>query len=336
MKKIVSIVGARPNFIKLDPNLPQIIIHTGQHYDVDMSDVFFKDLKLQKPKYHLGLNKSQVGPMISGLQKIFQKEKPKMVMVYGDTNSTAAGAIAAYQERIPVGHVEAGMRSFNRQMLEEYNRIITDHIASLNFCPTKTAINNLKKEGISDCHFVGDVMYDRLLLTKSRFRNFKQKDYIFMTLHRAETVDNKEILKKIFKNLAKVEKKIIFPIHPRTQKSVKKFTIKIGKNMKVSKPLSYSKTVKAILESKAVITDSGGLQKEAYFLKKPCFILRHETEWPEIVDGKSIFLISPKNLDKFSKLLEEKLPRPTVKQELFGNGEAWKNIRNILKQKSYL
>lgn len=336
MNTLLSVVGTRPNFIKLDPTLPQIIVHTGQHYDDKMSDLFFRDLHLPKPEYNLNLKQSQVGLMIQGLEKVYENQKPALVLVYGDTNSTAAGAIAAYQKRIPVAHVEAGLRSGNRQMLEEFNRIISDHIADYNFCPTATAVHNLRHEGLTNTFFTGDVMYDLILRVKKSLGKLEQKDHVLFTCHRAETVDDKKLLDRLLTALGKVKRNILFPIHPRTKRSVRRFKIRLANNIKPVEPLSYSETIKAAIEAAAVITDSGGLQKEAYFLQKPCVIIRSETEWPEIVDGKSILLLEPGNWQDLPNLFRKNLPKPTVNKDLFGDGTAWKKIRRVLQKEGFL
>jgi UDP-GlcNAc3NAcA epimerase len=335
MKKILSIVGARPNFIKLDPTLSQIIVHTGQHYDDAMNAVFFKELRLPSPRYNLGISDNAIGKMIQKLMEVYDREKPDLVIVFGDTNSTAAGAIAAYQMRIPVAHIEAGMRSGDRRMLEEYNRIVSDHIATLNFCPTKTAVENLKHEGVTNYHFVGDVMYDRILPLRKKFKTWKNNNDIYLTCHRAENVDDKQFLTKLLRVLGESKRRIIFPIHPRTKKRIGEFRLRLPENMKAIRPLSYLEGLKAIANAEVVITDSGGVQKEAYFLGKPCLILRRETEWPEIVDGKSVRLIPYAEMSSIPRLLSGKLSKHQVKTDVFGNGQAWKKIKNILKEEGY-
>jgi len=336
MSKIISVVGARPNFIKLDSSLPQIIVHTGQHYDDEMSAIFFRDLHLPKPKYNLGVNDCDIGNMIQKLTEIFQKEKPRLVIVYGDANSTAAGAIAAYQKRIPVAHVEAGLRSSNRRMLEEYNRIISDHIATLNFCPTRTAVENLKREGLTNMYLVGDVMYDRILPLKKKFKKGKRQDYIYLTCHRAENVDDKQFLFLLFRALGKTKRRIIFPVHPRTKQQIKTFRLKLPDNIEVVAPLGYEQGLQAMTQASVVITDSGGMQKEAYFLGRPCLILRRETEWPEIVDGKSILLVPPEHVRGLEKILSNNLQKPRIGSKLFGDGHAWKKIKQVLKKEGFL
>jgi len=336
MKKIISIVGARPNFIKLDAGLPQIIVHTGQHHDIDMSKSFFDELVLPPPKYNLGCNQNQLGKMILKLEGVLVKERPDLVIVYGDANSAAAGAVASYQQRIPVSHVEAGLRVFDKQMLEEHNRVISDHIACLNFCPTETAFYNLKKEGLDNGYLVGDVMIDRLVRHKDLFRKKGSKEYILLTCHRAEAVDNPNFMKKFIFALSEIKQKIFFLVHPRTKKRIKEFKLGLPKNVKGLKPLGYRETLKMINNARAVVTDSGGLQKEAYFLKKNCVIIRNETEWPEIVDNHSIFLIRPDEIEYLPNLLNKDFSDPKVEEGLFGNGRAWKKIKKILAEKGFL
>ncbi len=331
MKKIISVIGARPQFIKEFPinnqiknfsNLKEILVHTGQHYDYEMSKIFFEELKLPEPDYHLEVGSSnhgkQTGLMLSKLEEVYLKEKPDIVFVYGDTNTTLAGALAAGKLKIPVAHIEAGLRSFNKSMPEEINRVLTDHISSYLFCPTKTALENLKKEGISGkkkVFLVGDVMEEAInlvmvLIEKKRgiLKEFdlKEKDYVLVTIHRAENTDNKERLEKIFIILKELSKdfKVIFPIHPRTEKQRKVFGIRAPKSIKIIKPLSYLNMLSLEKNSYAILTDSGGVQKEAFWFSVPCFVLRKETEWVETVKDGNNFLVDL-NLKKIKNLLEK-------------------------------
>jgi UDP-GlcNAc3NAcA epimerase len=304
--KIVSIVGARPQFIKLAPlsiilrkKHKEIILHTGQHYDEEMSSNFFSELEIQTPDYNLGIGSGnqgeQTGKMLAKIEEVLLFEMPDLVLIYGDTNTTLAGALASAKLRIPIGHIEAGLRSYNNGMPEEINRIIADKLSTLLFCPTKTSILNLRKEGIKKGVFlVGDVMYDSLHYYKKvaekkskilKNLGLKEKEFYLLTIHRAENTDVRENLKKIVKLLPQLEKKTVFPLHPRTKKQLVQFgfwkEIESMGNLLVTQPLSYLDTL--ILEKNAafILTDSGGIQKEAFFFKTPCLTLRNETEWLE-------------------------------------------------------
>ena len=306
MKKVINIVGARPQFIKLAPlskvlreiKFKEIIIHTGQHYDENMNDLFFEELEIPKPDYNLkvgsGNHGQQTGKMLIGIEKILIKEKPDLVIVYGDTNSTLAGALATSKLHIPLAHVEAGLRSFNKKMAEEINRIVVDHLSDLLFCPTETAVENLKKEGITKgVYLVGDIMFDALMYfsriseKKSKILeklNLNPKSYYLATVHRAENTDNYERLKNILTAFSKLEEPLVFPIHPRTKKMIKYFGLNnLLDGILVIEPVGYLDMIKLEKNAKAILTDSGGVQKEAFWLKVPCITLRDETEWIETV-----------------------------------------------------
>lgn len=313
--KIATISGARPQFIKGAPvtkavrekGLEEILIHTGQHYDDEMSSIFFRDLNLPEPDYNLGVGSGshgqQTGKMLIEIEKVLVAEKPDLVLVYGDTNSTLAGALAACKLNIPLAHVEAGLRSFNRQMPEEHNRVITDHCADLLFCPTKTAVINLAKESItSGVHLVGDVMYDAVLLYRERIeRNslilerlaVKNRKYILVTVHRAENTDNLERLGNIMKGLEKIAAEylpVIFPVHPRTRKQFTSAGM-LPIHVRLIEPISYFDMLKLEKHAKIILTDSGGVQKEAFFFRVPCITLRDETEWVETVEAGGNVLV---------------------------------------------
>lgn len=314
--KILSIVGARPQFIKEFPihnqlknskEFEEVLVHTGQHYDYEMSLVFFEELNIPKPDYHLGVgsgtHSQQSGKIMERLEKVLMKEKPSLVLVYGDTNTTLAGALSSTKLNIPVAHIEAGLRSFNKKMPEEINRILTDHISTFLFCPTKTAIENLKKEGIVSSkikekyvYLVGDVMEEALSLVLPKVEkgkkilgelNLKEKKYLLITIHRAENTDTKERLEKIFKILEKLSKdfEIVLPIHPRTKKQIEKFKIKVPEKLRIINPLSYIKMLSLEKNAHTILTDSGGVQKEAYWFSVPCLTLRRETEWIETLES---------------------------------------------------
>jgi UDP-GlcNAc3NAcA epimerase len=308
MLKIISIVGARPQFIKAavlrelfekTEDITEILIHTGQHYDVSMSDIFFKDLNINPAEYKLGIHGSGAGDttgrMLAEIEKVLVLEKPDAVLVYGDTNSTLAGALAATKLHIPLIHVEAGLRSFNKKMPEEINRILTDHVSDILFCSTQTGIDNLKNEGITDNVFhVGDIMYDATL------RAIREKEFVkelqgidltvqniaACTIHRAENTDNPKNLKEIFHYLREQCNKyqIILPIHPRTKKAIQLHNVDTGR-INLIDTIGYFEMQALLSASKIVFTDSGGLQKEAFFHQVPCVTLRNETEWVELVSS---------------------------------------------------
>jgi len=284
--KIASIIGARPQFIKAAPISKElrkahdeIIIHTGQHYDDELSKIFFDSLHIPKPDHNLGVGSSshgvQTGKMLIGIEELLLKEKPDLVLVYGDTNSTLAGALASVRLHISVGHVESGLRSFDRSMPEEINRIMTDHISDLLFAPTETAVANLKKEGMTNgVHLTGDVMYDALLhnikiAEKSKILeqfNIEPKDYLLITVHRQSNTDDAENLSNILEALSEIEETVIFPIHPRTKKFINIHGLKrkIKGNMFLTKPIGYMDFLWLEKNAKKILTDSGGIQKEAY------------------------------------------------------------------------
>ncbi len=308
--KVVSIIGARPQFIKCAPvsrelhrqGAVEVLVHTGQHYDDSMSGVFFRELDIAAPNYHLGVGSGahgqQTGEMLKGLEVILQKERPDVVLLYGDTNSTLAGALAAAQLHRPVAHVEAGVRSFNRRMPEEINRVITDRLSALLLCPTTPAVDNLRREGIvAGVHLVGDVMYDALWDTVDQAAHhpaiFKRLgvqpgDYILATVHRAENTDRLERLEGIIAalvSLVRSGRTIVFPVHPRTRNRLASLTFHHPERLLMIDPLSYREMV--LLEAKAqlIVTDSGGIQKEAFWLGVPCITLRDETEWIDTVES---------------------------------------------------
>ena len=308
-KKILTIVGARPQFIKAAAvsralsnfDLQEILVHTGQHFDYGMSDIFFSEMEIPHPKYNLGINTlshgAMTGRMLEAVEKVILDEKPEFLMVYGDTNSTLAGALAASKLHIPVAHVEAGLRSFNMRMPEEINRILTDRISSHLFCPTLTAVNNLKAEGFDhfDCQveLVGDVMYDAALYysqkssEKSTVRKNLQieQPFILATLHRQENTDDLQNLSSIIEAFNEISQtnQIILPIHPRTKKIIQQAGLET--KFKVIEPVGYFDMIELLKHCSLVMTDSGGLQKEAYFFQKNCVTLREQTEWVELVDN---------------------------------------------------
>jgi len=302
--KVCSIVGARPQFIKaavvsraLRAVAREILIHTGQHYDTEMSAVFFQELEIPAPDYNLGIGSTshgaQTGRMLEQLEAVLEKERPDRVLVFGDTNSTLAGALAAAKLKIPVDHVEAGLRSFTRSMPEEVNRVVTDHLSSLLFCPSQTAIENLAREGLTNgVHLVGDVMAEALRFgvhraqqrsTISKRLDLRPQQYLLVTLHRAENTDDHVRLRSILTGLAAIDEKIIFPVHPRTEAALGSLSWTAPPHIHLIPPASYLEMCALESDARIILTDSGGVQKEAYWLGVPCITLRDETEWVETV-----------------------------------------------------
>jgi UDP-GlcNAc3NAcA epimerase len=313
--RVLTVVGARPQFIKAAvvsramaelrsrerPDVTEVIVHTGQHYDDNMSDVFFREMHIPEPTYSLGINASlhgdMTGRMLQGIERVLVREKPDAVLVYGDTNSTLAGALAAAKLHVPVAHVEAGLRSFNRRMPEEINRVVADHVSHWLFCPTATAVRNLEREGLGPGRIlnVGDVMYDAALYyggvatPSPAVRRLVEpaKEGIYLaTVHRAENTDDRSRLAEIIAALDDLAGKaaVVLPLHPRTTKMLRTLAI-TPRRVTVIDPVGYFDMRYLLEHCRAVLTDSGGLQKEAFFFKKPCVTLRDETEWQELVEG---------------------------------------------------
>ena len=351
MKKIVSVIGARPQFIKAgaisrkileNTEIEEVLIHTGQNDDSKMSEGFFKELEIPSPKYNLGIggfsHGVMTGRMIEGIEKILLEEKPNFTLVYGDTDSTLAGALASVKLQIPVIHIEAGLRSFNMQMPEEINRILTDRVSSLLFAPTKRAVENLQREGFEnfDCEIVcsGDVMYDVALYYKDRAKKPNMvfpKEFILCTLHRAENTENLQKMKNIFEALNKISSQIpvIMPLHPRTQNKILVNNIQ-AENIYFIEPLGYLEMVWALQNCVMVATDSGGLQKEAYYFKKPCITLREETEWVELLEVGCNCLVgadAEKIYQAFKKMSDINLNFDAL---LYGNGNASQKILEVI------
>jgi len=308
LMKILTIVGARPQFIKCAPISRElrrfhfeILVHTGQHYDPDMSDVFFKELKIPKPDHYLGVGSGshgkQTGEMLSKIEEILLAETPDLVLVYGDTNSTLAGVLAAAKIHIPIAHIEAGLRSFDRTMPEEINRVLSDHASDLLFCPTRTAVDNLRSEGITHgVHLVGDVMVDALeynrVIAEEHSKIMKRlslisKQYLVLTIHRAVNTDNRKNLENIIEAVGETGLPAVFPMHPRTRKLLHEYGlwIRLPANIIVTEPLGYLDMLKLLQHAWRVLTDSGGIQKESYIFQVPCITLRENTEWVETLEG---------------------------------------------------
>ncbi|MCX6276808.1 MAG: UDP-N-acetylglucosamine 2-epimerase (non-hydrolyzing) [Bacteroidetes bacterium] len=343
--KILTIVGARPQFIKAatvsriiraNPEVTEILLHTGQHYDQNMSEVFFRELNIPEPHFNLGVGSGshagQTGNMLIGIEEILIQQKPDITLVYGDTNSTLAGALASTKLHIPVAHVEAGLRSFNRAMPEEINRIVTDRISDMLFAPTHTAVENLTHEGLANVAcFTGDVMYDSVLFYEARIQKDPEKyktdglpaNYLLATIHRAENTDNPENLQNIFRAFSKLNLPVVLPIHPRTRKILNDL-IKLPRNVYIINPVGYLQMMKLIMDAAKVLTDSGGLQKEAYFLNKQCITLRTETEWVETLhDHWNIIAGSdPESIEKAANS-----PLPVASRHAgFGDGASAEKI----------
>jgi UDP-N-acetylglucosamine 2-epimerase len=394
--KILSVIGARPQFIKaalvskkmIEKGVQEILVHTGQHYDFSMSDIFFQELNLPKPDYYLGIGSgshgAQTGKMLIELEKVLIRESPDAVLVYGDTNTTIAGSLASAKLHVPIAHVEAGLRSYNKEMPEEINRILTDHCSDILFCPNETAVNNLRKEGftniiengrlIADNYSlpqkqskdairnllrdinveplvinVGDVMLDIALRMKKIIEETKQdktflvkyslepKNYILVTIHRADNTDNRENLENIIESLRKLAEnglKIFFPVHPRTRKSLQRFNMmdNLPENLIINEPISYTEMIAAENNARLIITDSGGIQKEAYFFKTNCVIPRDETEWTELVDigfNKVVGAIKDNIVNAVLKMLNESFAKKEW-PDFYGNGNAADKIVTIL------
>lgn len=357
MKKILTVIGARPQFIKASvvsmairkmDSMREIVVHTGQHFDGNMSDIFFDELEIRRPDFTLGIHGGDhgemTGRMLISLEKIILQEKPNAVMVYGDTNSTLAGALVAAKLNIPVIHVEAGLRSYNMKMPEEVNRKLTDHISSLLFAPSAKGIENLNREGIigDAVQNVGDVMYDAALYfygiaeMKSSILQklgLNEKDYILSTIHRQENTEDTARLSNILLSLSSSEKKVVFPLHPRTRPKIKELGLdKSGKILFID-PVGYLDMMMLERNALTIITDSGGVQKESYFHQIPCITLRDETEWTELIDLGWNRLISPAS-NNLKDLLNLPIKPGMMGHKPFGEGDASTKIAKSIK--SYL
>ena len=342
--KVLSIVGARPQFVKasvvskaLRQNHEEILLHTGQHYDDVMSKVFFDIMKIPQPDYNLEVGSGphgwQKARMLEGIEKVLMDEKPDWMLVYGDTNSTLAGALAAAKLQVPVAHVEAGLRSFNMAMPEEVNRRLTDHISKLLFCPTQTAVDNLHNEGIRQgIHVVGDVMYDAAMEYSQletdilQRNNLTTDNYLLLTVHRPANTDNTQNLKNIFGALE--GQNVIFPAHPRTVNIMKEKGIQLPEGIQLIAPVNYVESLALVKNASKLLTDSGGMQKEAYFFGTPCITLREETEWVETIElGWNILTgADPERIKDAVKNFAPSGDRP----EVYGDGKACQKIVQIM------
>ncbi len=357
MKKIVTVIGARPQFVKaamvskaIKDDFNEIIIHTGQHYDKNMSDIFFEQLEIPKPKYNLGIGSGshgkQTGEMLEKIEEVLINEKPDYVMIYGDTNSTLAGALAASKLLIPVIHIEAGLRSYNKNMPEEQNRILSDHISEVLICPTDTAVNNLKKEGIiKNVYNLGDVMCDAVLYySKKADRKIKSENlnlkpifeekrvnkWYLCTIHRAENTLNNTNLSNVLKVLENLNNTVVFPIHPRIRKMIEELNKENNyKNIYFVEPVDYLTMLYLTKNAIKVVTDSGGLQKECYILDVPCITVREQTEWVETLNKGYNVLSKPQYNELYSKIQNSKIVDDN-KINYYGDGKAAVRIRETL------
>ena len=346
--KVIAIIGARPQFIKHYPfeveakkHFDLVTIHTGQHYDENMSKVFFDQLGMSKPDYMLSLgggsHGAQTGKMMIEIEEIVKTENPDAMVVYGDTNSTLAGALVAGKLHVPIAHIEAGLRSYNQNMPEEINRVLTDHISKLLLVPSQQSVKNLEKEGLKDgVHVVGDIMKDLVMMcVKDKVIGNKKvdEDYFYVTLHRPYNVDEKDRLKYVLEALAQLNKKVVFAAHPRTQNKLKEFGLESliypHTNIELIDPQPYFENLSYLQHSSGLITDSGGMQKEAYWLKKMCITIRSETEWVETLKGNCNILL----FEDLSQLGEiESNKNLSFEDDLYGDGYAASKIcENILK-----
>lgn len=364
----MTVIGARPQFIKAAAvsralvrhnegdsagvgRLTEILVHTGQHYDDNMSRVFFDDLDMAGPDYHLGLGQGRhgamTGRMLESIEEVMLKEEPDLTLIYGDTNSTLAGALAAVKLHVPVAHVEAGLRSFNRRMPEEINRVLTDHAADLLFAPTQMAVNNLHREGISaeKIYLVGDVMYDVALFYGNKAErlspileqlNLVPRGYILATIHRAENTDSPTRLKAIFDGLCQVSTEIpvIVPLHPRTRLALDREGMlgPVSRKIHLTEPVGYLEMVRLEKRARFIVTDSGGVQKEAFFYRVPCLTLRDETEWVELVELGWNRVVPPVSGEAVADgVLEVMAAGPGRDAAPYGTGQAAKKIVDILR-----
>ncbi len=348
--RVASIVGARPQFIKaaavskaLRRRHREILIHTGQHYDAALSDAHFRSLRIPRPDVNLGVGSgshgAQTARMLSRLERTLAEVRPEVVLVYGDTNSTLAGALASAKLQLPLAHVEAGLRSFNRTMPEESNRVVADHLSTLLFAPTETAVTNLAHEGITKgVHNVGDVMYDVALATERQARTrairrrlgLSPQGYLLATIHRPATTDDRHELGRILEAFSLAVEPVVLPVHPRTRKMIRQFRLdsKVGSNVRLLDPLDYLDFRALLIDARLVLTDSGGVQKEAYWAGVPCVTLRSETEWVETVADGWNRLVGT-DVERILKAIRASRP-PGARGAAFGDGHAAEKIVAIL------
>jgi UDP-GlcNAc3NAcA epimerase len=349
--KIVTVIGARPQFIKAAPvsnairaaGHQEILVHTGQHYDSNMSDIFFEELQIPPPDINLavgsGSHGAQTAAMLAGIEEILIEESPNWVLIYGDTNSTLAGALAASKLHIPIAHVESGLRSFNWRMPEEINRVVADRLSQLLFCPSQTAVENLQQEGVTKgVHLVGDIMYDAVLKFSQIAREnssilnaltLAPDRYYLATIHRAENTDDREKMDRILQAFSQLDLPVILPIHPRTRCKLSEYGYDIDdiKNVRSIDPLGYIDMLQLQANARSILTDSGGIQKEAYWLKVPCITLREETEWVETVKSEANVIVGS-NIDRILTAVASCQDRnlKSWTADAYGNGRATEAI----------
>jgi UDP-GlcNAc3NAcA epimerase len=350
--KIVTIIGTRPQFVKASviskalrqADHEEILVNTGQHYDDNMAHIFFEEMGIPKPDYDLGVGSgthaSQTAGSLVGIEEILIKEQPNFIIVFGDTNATVAGALAAAKLHIKIAHIEAGLRSYNRDMPEEINRVVTDVLSDLLFVPTPVAVENLKKEGItSNIHVVGDVMVDSLMIytriaeQKSRILDdlkLEKNKFLLMTIHRPSNADHDDRLSSILREASKVDLPVIFPTHPRSRTRVEKLICKTSGNIRIIDPIGYLDMMMLEKYSKVIITDSGGVQKEAYLHKTPCLTVRGETEWVETVRDGWNYIVGD-HLEKIS-ILSKDFPEPREWNPHYGDGQTSDKIVRLLQE----
>lgn len=350
--KLLTVLGARPQFIKAAPvslslresGHTEFLVHTGQHYDDKLSQVFFEEMELPEPALNLGVGSGphgwQTGQMLMGLEEVMRKERPDVVLVYGDTNSTLAGALAACKLGLRLAHIEAGLRSFNRTMPEEHNRVLTDHCSDWLFCPTQTACDNLAREGITEgVRLVGDTMYDALLQFARRAEQKRSMilgqlgvepgRYLLATLHRPYNVDVGENLLSVLRAFGEMDETIIFPVHPRTRQRIAGLGVKVAANVRMIEAVGYQEMLVLEQHARLILTDSGGMQKEAYFFGIPCVTLRPETEWIETVEAGWNVLAGADH-DSILKAVAKADWPTTAPPGLFGDGRAAQKILHAL------
>jgi UDP-GlcNAc3NAcA epimerase len=346
MKRVATVVGVRPQFVKASavsrelarrPSLREVMIHTGQHYDADLSDVFFEELAIPRPAYDLevgsGSHGAQTAEMLQKIETVLIRESPDMLIVYGDTNSTLAGALAASKLQIPIAHVEAGLRSFNRRMPEEVNRVLTDHVSSLLFCPTFGAVTQLASEGIRQgVHHVGDVMFDVALAmgqadtSLTARHQLTEKSFVLATVHRAENTDDSSRLAAILGALGRValEIPVVLPLHPRTRAAIKQKGLAVPNSIRIIGPVGLREMSWLERQAAVIVTDSGGVQKEAYFHRTPCITVRTETEWTETVTAGWNRLVDPTGSEEIVQAIRDSLNNSSARAEIpdYGSGSA--------------
>lgn len=348
--KIVTVIGARPQFIKvagvsreLRKRHQEFLLNTGQHYDYEMAGIFFDGLDIALPDVNLGVGSgphgAQTGAMLRGVEEVLLSERPDWVLIYGDTNSTLSGALAAAKLHIPIGHIEAGLRSYNRRMPEEINRVVADHLSNMLLCPSSTAVSNLAAEGIiQNVHMIGDVMLDVLNWAKPRVEagtpeilgrlGLKLRQYVLVTIHRSENTDDQHRLASILNALNALEEPVIFPVHPRTRKAIAQSNFQLRAHVRMMDPFGYIEMVTLSSSARSILTDSGGLQKEAYWLSVPCITLRDETEWIETVESGWNKLVGA-DFEKIVKAAGSFAP-PVSHHPLYGDGKAAARFVDLL------